>query len=191
MYRYVSRVNSSIYFARYLLSFYRTLFHFLLLAFNDLLNRLLHFAWVVDNANVLWLRASVCLSAATCPHHCTDPGVYWGSGRGWPPYVTGGHYIFSCGFFLLSFFLFSSSNLSRRRLDVYLTSTPGVALLLSANLECRSETCCRRLTVNTGRKNRHLGTIAQLCRAISSQLKAGIDNRKKLVKQQYILHMSS
>jgi len=37
-----------------------------------------------------------------------------------------------------------------------------------------SETCCTRLAENTGRKkvakNRHLGTIAQLCRAISSQL---------------------
>ena len=44
-----------------------------------------------------------------------------------------------------------------------------------ANLECRSETCCTRLAANTGRKkvakNRHLGTIAQLCRAISSQVR--------------------
>jgi len=35
--------------------------------------------------------------------------------------------------------------------------------------------CCTRLAENTGRKNdaknRHLGTIAQLCRAISSQLR--------------------
>ena len=39
-------------------------------------------------------------------------------------------------------------------------------------------------------KNRRLGTIAQICWAISSQLKRHIiDNRKKLVKQQY-LHMS-
>jgi len=40
-------------------------------------------------------------------------------------------------------------------------------------LICRSETCCTRLAENTGRKNSpkncHLGTIAQLCRAISSQ----------------------
>jgi len=40
----------------------------------------------------------------------------------------------------------------------------------SANLECRSEMCCAG---NTGRKKspkiRHLGTITQLCRAISSQ----------------------
>jgi len=38
-----------------------------------------------------------------------------------------------------------------------------------------SETCCTRLAENTGpkkvAKNRHLGTIAQFCRAISSQLK--------------------
>jgi len=49
------------------------------------------------------------------------------------------------------------------------------------------------LAENTGRKkvakNRHLGTIAQLCQAIAT--KARIDNRKKkLVKQQYVLHMS-
>ena len=46
---------------------------------------------------------------------------------------------------------------------------------LSANLECRSETYCKRLAENTGRKkspkNRHLGTIAQLCWAISLQLR--------------------
>jgi len=38
-----------------------------------------------------------------------------------------------------------------------------------------SETCCTRLAGNAGRKKspkiRHLGTIAQLCRAISSQLR--------------------
>jgi len=27
---------------------------------------------------------SVCLSAAACPHYCTDPDVAWGSGRGCP-----------------------------------------------------------------------------------------------------------
>jgi len=38
-----------------------------------------------------------------------------------------GHYISPCGFFL-SFYLFSSPNLSGRRLDVYHISTHGVAL---------------------------------------------------------------
>jgi len=45
----------------------------------------------------------------------------------------------------------------------------------SVNLECRSERCCTRLAANAGpkkvAKNRHLGTIPQLCRAISSQLR--------------------
>jgi len=39
-----------------------------------------------------------------------------------------GHYILPCGFFL-SVFLLSSPNLSSRRLNVYNTSTHGVALL--------------------------------------------------------------
>ena len=69
-------------------------------------------------------------------------------------------------FFFLSFF--SSPNLSRRRLDVYHTSA-------HANLYCRSEVCCTRLAGNAGPKkspkSRYLGTIAQVCRAIASQLR--------------------
>jgi len=44
---------------------------------------------------------------------------------------------------------------------------------LSANLQCTSEFCCARLTENRTqklRKYRHLRTIAQICRAMSSQL---------------------
>jgi len=40
-------------------------------------------------------------------------------------------------------------------------------------------------------KNRHLGTIAQLCPAISLQLRHVSTIGKELVKQQYVLHMSS
>ena len=49
----------------------------------------------------------------------------------WPPCVIGQAIIFlPCGFFLLlSFYLFSSPNLSGHRLDVYHTSTHGVALV--------------------------------------------------------------
>ena len=100
------------------------------------------------------------------------------------------HYIFAL-WLLLSFF--SSPNLSRRRLDIRHTSTHGVALV-SANFRCRYETCCTRLAENTGRKkvakSRHLGTIVQFCRAISSQLRHVSTIGKKLVKQQYVLHMS-
>jgi len=93
-----------------------------------------------------------------------------------------------CSFFS-SFYLsfFSSPNLSGRRLDVYHTLTHGVAPAPSANLECRSEMCCTRLAANAGpkkvAKNRHLGTIAQLCRAISLQLTHVSTMAKKLVKR--------
>jgi len=84
------------------------------------------------------------------------------------------HYIFVL-FLLLSFFLvFSWPDLSGRRLDVYHTYF-RTRCGLSANLECRSEIYCTRLAENTGRKkpdkDRHLGTIPQLCRAASSQLR--------------------
>jgi len=55
----------------------------------------------------------------------------------------------------------------------------------SANLECRYEMCCMRLAGNAGCKKspkiRHLETIAQLCRAISSQLRQVLAIGKKLV----------
>jgi len=54
---------------------------------------------------------------------------------------------------------------------------------------------CARLAENTGRKNdaknRHLGTIAQICRAVSSQLRHVSTIGKELVKQQHLLDMSS
>jgi len=54
--------------------------------------------------------------------------------------------------------------------------------------------CSMRLAGNTGRKNdaknRRLHTIAQLCRAISLQLRHVSTIGKKLVKQQYLPHMS-
>jgi len=62
---------------------------------------------------------------------------------------------------------------------------------LSANLECRSETCCARLAGTTGRKksrkSRHLGTIPQIRRVISSQLRHVSTIRKILVK--HLLNM--
>jgi len=64
---------------------------------------------------------------------------------------------------------------------------------LSANLECRSEMWCTRLAGNAGRKTspkiRHLRTISQIWRAISSPLSHVLTIEKKLVEQQYLLHM--
>ena len=79
-----------------------------------------------------------------------------------------------CGFF--SFFylsFFSSPNLSRRRLDVCHTSKDGVVLMRISDAGLKR--AAGGSLKNTGRKkvdkNRHLGIVAQLCRAISSQLK--------------------
>jgi len=59
---------------------------------------------------------------------------------------------------------------------------------------CEFKMQVSRLAGNTGRKkvakNRHLGTIAQICRAISSQLKH-VSTFTKSIKQQYTLQMSS
>jgi len=66
------------------------------------------------------------------------------------------------------FFFFSSPNL---RCLPYFYTWCG----LIANLECRSEMCCTHIAGNTecknDAKNRHLGTIAQFCWALSSQLR--------------------
>jgi len=103
----------------------------------------------------------------------------------WPPYGIGQAIIFSsCFFFVL---LFSSPNLSGRRLDVYHTSARGVALvrIQNAGLKCATR---GSLQIQDA-KDRHLGTIAQLCRAISSQLRHVSTVGKKSVKQQYLLYM--
>ena len=67
-------------------------------------------------------------------------------------------------------FLFSSPNLSRRRLDVCHTSTHGVALvrISDAGLKPAARGSLKTQDGKKVAKNRHLGTIAQLCRAISS-----------------------
>ena len=112
----------------------------------------------------------------------------------WPPYGIGQASIFlPCDFYLssfLSFLLFSSPNLSGRRLDVYCLPYFHTWCGLSANLECMSEMCCMRLAENTGRKKSpfwHHRTTLSGCIFVA---KACIDNRKKIIKQQYLLHMS-
>jgi len=76
----------------------------------------------------------------------------------------------SCGFYLLSFFLALSKRSEIGCLPYFHTWCGR-----SVNLECMSETCCARLAENTARKkspkSRHLGTIPQICRDISSQLR--------------------
>jgi len=88
----------------------------------------------------------------------------------WPLYGIGQAIIFSCcGFYLLSvfFFFLAWSQWPHIGCLPYFDTWCGP----SANLECRCETCCAQLAENAGTKKSpkigHLGTIAQLCRAIS------------------------
>jgi len=83
-----------------------------------------------------------------------------------------GHYIFILWFLL---YLFSSPYLSGRRLDVYHTFTHGLALVQIQNAGLK-RAARGSLKVYTGRKKSPnkvaiLGTIPQICRAISSQLR--------------------
>ena len=101
-----------------------------------------------------------------------------------PPYGIGQAIIF----FVLWFLLLSSSFFPR------LFSAVADWCGLSANLGCRSETCCTHLAENTGRKKspniRHLRAHRTILWGCIFATKARIDDREKLVKQQYLPHMS-
>jgi len=102
------------------------------------------------------------------------------------------HYIFilflsSFFFFLLSFF--SSPNLSGRKLDVYHTLAHDVALvrISNAGLKCAARGSLQIQDAKKSSSRHHRTTLSDHIFAT----KACIDNRKKkLVKQQYLLHMS-
>jgi len=94
--------------------------------------------------------------------------------------------ICSCGFFFISssFFL---AYFRRSQVEClpYFHTWCG----LSANLECMSEMCCTRLAENTGRKKRQKFAICAPSHNFATA--AFINNHKKIVKQQYLLRMSS
>jgi len=113
----------------------------------------------------------------------------------WPPYGIGQAIIFlPCAFFYLSSssFLFLAES---RPLQIgcipYFHAWHG----LSANLRCRSETCCTWVADNTGckkiAKNSPSGHHRTTLSGYICATKARIDNqKKKLVKQQYLPNMS-
>jgi len=99
-----------------------------------------------------------------------------------------GHYSFVLWFLLSSFssfffflFFLAQSQPSEIGCLPYFHTWCGI----SANLECRSEMWCRRIVENSGRKKspkiHHVGTIAQLCWAVSSQLRHLSTIGKKLL----------
>jgi len=100
-------------------------------------------------------------------------------------------YFHHVSFFFLLFFI-SSPNLSGRRLDVYHTSTHGVASvrIWNAGLKCAALGSLK----NTGRKKSpKIAISAPSHKFVGLYLpnKARIDNRKKIVKHQYVLHKLS
>ena len=90
------------------------------------------------------------------------------------------------------FFFISSPNLSGRRLDVYHTSTHGVALLRIQNaaLKCAARGSMKKKQnskITNNSPSAHRRTTLSGCIFAT---KACIDNRKK-ARQQYLLHMSA
>jgi len=81
--------------------------------------------------------------------------------------------LYLCPNYYLFFFLFSSPNLTSNRLDVYHTSTHGVALvrIKNAGLKCAVRGSLEMQDPKKSPKIHLLGTITQICRAVSSQLR--------------------
>jgi len=105
-----------------------------------------------------------------------------------------GHYILPCGFFfyLSVFFFFSSPNLICRWLDVYHTSTHGVALvwIQNAALKCAASGSLERQDSQKSTKFTVCApshNFVGLCLRNWHILTIG----KKVVKQQCLPHMSS
>jgi len=110
----------------------------------------------------------------------------------WSPYGIGQTIIFHPLVSIFFFFFFSSLNLSGRTLDVYQTMTHGIALLQILNAGLKRAACgslemqdpknCQKFAIWAPSHNfvrlylRNYGMYQQ--------------SEKKLVKQQYLLHMS-
>jgi len=91
---------------------------------------------------------------------------------------------------LVSFFFLAYSLRSKIGCVPYFHTWCGIG----ANLECMSEMCCTRLAESTGHKNYAKIAICDHRTTLSDYIfatEACIDNRKKLVEQQYLLHMSA
>jgi len=96
------------------------------------------------------------------------------------------HYIFALWF--LSFFFFSSPNLSGRRLDTYHTSTHGVALVQMKNAGLKR---AASLTIQDPKKSQKIAIWAPSHKFVELYLRnyGTYRQSEKIVKQQYLLHM--
>jgi len=116
---------------------------------------------ICSNLNSSLIMVALCNRA---DHYILPCDFYLLSSSLWPPYIFS-----SCGFF----FFFSKPNLSGRRLDVYHTSTHGVALvqIYNTGLKRAARGLLKIQHTKKSSKSRHMGTIPQICRAMSSQLR--------------------
>jgi len=106
----------------------------------------------------------------------------------WPPCILDADIIFLSRFF---FFLSCFSRLISSVADWMSTILPHMMwLYCEFRMQVWNVLHAARRKYRT-QKNRHLGTIAQLCQAMSSQLKHVSTIGKKLGKQQYVLRMQS
>ena len=127
---------------------------------------------------VLYRASHVCTKM--CIHSCYS---WFRFSFLWSPYGIGQTIIFlPCGFFFLSssFVFLAWSQRSEIGCLPYFHTWCG----LSANLGCRSETCCTRLCENAGRKKSPFAHHRSTLSGYIFATKACIDNRIKLVKQQ-------
>jgi len=113
----------------------------------------------------------------------------------WPLYGIGQAIIFlPCGFFLLLLLLllFASPNLSGPRLDVYHTSTRGVALEFRMQVWNVLHVACWKYRMQIIAKNLPPGHPCTTLLGCRFATKAHIDNqKKKFFQQQYLLYVSS
>jgi len=105
-----------------------------------------------------------------------------------------GHYIFalwfllSCGFFFLLLFFFPHLfSAVAEWMSTILLHNPWCGL--SANLECRSEICCMQKMTQKSPSGHHRTTLSDWIFANKACSLSTIE--KTVVKQQYLLHMSS
>jgi len=99
-------------------------------------------------------------------------------------------HVVSSSFYLFSY---SSPNLSRRRLDVYHTSTHGVTLarIKDAGLKRAARGSLKYRTQKIAQNSLYRHHRTTLSGFFATKARRPIDNRKKLVKQQYLLCMFS
>ena len=96
------------------------------------------------------------------------------------------HYVFALWFLSFFFLFLAYSKPSQTACLPYFHTWFD----LSANLECRSETYCTRLAGNAGRKKSSSGHHRTILSGYIFATNTHIDNRKKPLKQQHLLHLS-